>query len=161
MDKESIIKKIKASGSSKIKFAVVDTDGVLRGKYLHKDKFLNSLETGMGFCDVIFGWDVEDTCYDNAKLTGWHTGYPDAKVKIDTETFREIPWEDGLPFFLADLSPEGKQAAACPRTLLKKINTECASLGFKTLFSLEYEWFHTSEITDCAVCGEFFKTLSS
>ena len=142
MDRETIIKKIKASGSSKIKFAVVDTDGVLRGKYLHKDKFLDSLDSGMGFCDVVFGWDMGDSCYDNASLTGWHTGYPDAKVKIDPETLREIPWENGLPFFLADLSPESKQAAACPRSLLKKIIAECDSLGFKTLFALEYEWYN-------------------
>jgi len=42
------------------------------------DKFKSVAEKGFGFCDVIFGWDAGDVAYDNARFTGWHTGYPDA-----------------------------------------------------------------------------------
>ena len=42
-----------------------DIDGILRGKYLHHDKFLAAVEGGFGFCDVVFGWDCGDQCYDN------------------------------------------------------------------------------------------------
>ena len=35
-----IIKEIKKSDIKKVKVAVSDIDGVLRGKYLNKDKFL-------------------------------------------------------------------------------------------------------------------------
>ncbi len=35
------------------------------------------------FCNVVFGWDAADVCYDNARYTGWHTGYPDALVRLD------------------------------------------------------------------------------
>ena len=31
-------------------------DGVLRGKYLARDKFFSALEQGFGFCDVVLGW---------------------------------------------------------------------------------------------------------
>src|SRR5438552_12190867 len=60
-----------------VKIAVTDVDGVLRGKYLHRDKFLSALEKGFGFCDVIVGWDSNDQLYDNVAYTGWHTAYPD------------------------------------------------------------------------------------
>ena len=39
-----------------VKVALTDVDGILRGKYMHVDKFLKTAESGFGFCDVIFGW---------------------------------------------------------------------------------------------------------
>ena len=75
---------------TKIKIGGFDIDGILRGKYIHRDKFDSSTESGLGFCDVIFGWDSADALYDNAKVTGWHTGYPDMLAKIDLSTFRVI-----------------------------------------------------------------------
>ncbi len=65
-----------------IKVGLFDVDGVMRGKYMHRDKFLSALEGGFGFCDVVLGWDSNDQLYDNVSLTGWHTGYGDAKVQI-------------------------------------------------------------------------------
>ena len=51
--------------------------GILRGKYVSLcEKFWGALEEPIGFCDVIFGWDAADVLYDNANVTGWHTGYP-------------------------------------------------------------------------------------
>src|ERR1700688_2220240 len=59
---------------TRVKAAVSDIDGILRGKYLHKDKFFSAADGGFGFCDVVFGWDMNDQCYDNTTLTGWHQG---------------------------------------------------------------------------------------
>ena len=65
-------------------------------------KFESALEKGFGFCDVVLGWDSNDQLYDNTKLTGWHTAYPDAAVRVLPETMRLIPFENDLPFFLAE-----------------------------------------------------------
>ena len=69
------LKAVRESGTGKVKVAVSDIDGVLRGKYLHIDKVLGAAQPhpngGFGFCDVVFGWDANDNCYDNATLTGW------------------------------------------------------------------------------------------
>jgi glutamine synthetase len=143
MNRKEIIEKIKNAESSKIKFAVADIDGILRGKYIHKEKFLSAVESGIGFCDVIFGWDCSDKCYENTEVTGWQTGYPDAKATIDVNTFREIPWENSTPFFLGDFSDDKKYAeSVCSRSLLKKVAAESESLGFKPIFSQEFEWFN-------------------
>ncbi len=64
--------------SEKIRFhkvAVVGIDGVLRGQYIDRAKFSSALHKGFGFCDVVLGWDSQDELYDNATLSGWHTGY--------------------------------------------------------------------------------------
>ena len=72
--------------ASHVKLGVFDLDGILRGKYVSRDKFESAAQSGLGFCDVIFGWDSSDALYDNVRYTGWHTGYPDAHARIDLAT---------------------------------------------------------------------------
>lgn len=143
MTKQEIIDFLEESRHSKVKVAIVDIDGVLRGKFMHVDKFISTLKTGFGFCDVVFGWDMMDESYDNVSVTGWHTGYPDAAARIDVTTFRQIPWEDDTPFFLADFSRENKdEETVGPRALLKRINEKAQNLGYEPTFSQEFEWFN-------------------
>jgi glutamine synthetase len=130
----------------KFKFAVCDIDGILRGKILHRSKILKGLEDGYGFCNVIFGWDSADVCYDRGTVSGWHTGYPDAMARLDLNTFRRIPWENELGFYLGDFAgAEPGIAAACPRNLLRRIEQESRGMGYLPQFALEYEWFNFQE----------------
>ena len=140
---KAIIQHISAANTEKIKLAVTDIDGILRGKMISFEKFLSVAEKGFGFCDVVFGWDAGDAAYDNANITGWHSGYPDALATVDLQTFRQIPWEHDLPFFLADFSNEQSHLAnICPRTLLKKIKKQALDAGYTPYFSQEFEWFN-------------------
>ena len=146
MDKQQIVSYLKEKGTDKIKFAFADIDGVLRGKLIHHKKFSDGLQTGYGFCDVVFGWDSSDKCDENIKLTGWHTGYPDQPCRIDLSTFRPVPWQDDIPFFLADFSKaDGNDLVACPRSLLKRIAKECEAMDFHPEFAQEFEWFNFRE----------------
>lgn len=128
------------------KFAFADIDGILRGKMISRKKFLDSLEEGVGFCDVVFGWDSADQLYDKGSITGWHTGYPDRPARIDLSTLRFIPWQDNIPFFIADFSsPDGNDLAACSRSLLKRIAARSAEMGYRPEFAQEFEWFNFCE----------------
>jgi glutamine synthetase len=143
MNNQEIIDQLGVGEVAKIKLAFTDIDGILRGKTISRDKFMEITEAGTGFCDVIFGWDANDNCYDNSEITGWHTGFPDAKMHPDISTFRKIPWDNGLPFFIADFSGEdGKYSSICPRSLLKQIKQQAAEMGFISLFAQEFEWFN-------------------
>src|SRR5271170_5893553 len=118
----AVLDEIRKSEVQKVKVAITDVDGILRGKYLNKEKFLSAADSGFGFCNVVFGWDASDVCYDNADYTGWHTGFPDAQANIDLATHRQIPWENRQPFFLADfVNSDGSPLEICPRQLLKKV----------------------------------------
>src|SRR5260370_6927790 len=99
---EELLKDLEQRGITKAKIGGFDVDGVLRGKYVSIDKLKSAIKGGFGFCDVIFGWDISDVLYDNAQVTGWHTGYPDAHAVLDLSTLRPIPWEPGVVPFLAD-----------------------------------------------------------
>ena len=137
---DAVLSEIARSKHEKVKVAITDLDGILRGKYLHKEKFLSAAESGFGFCNVVFGWDSADVCYDNATYTGWHTGYPDALARIDLSTYRSIPWDDGVPFFLGDFDLD-----VCPRQLLKRVLARGQKAGFAPKCGVEYEWFNFKE----------------
>lgn len=145
MATEEIIEAIEKYEGNKVKFAVADIDGILRGKTISKSKFLKALDEEFSFCNVVFGWDANDAVYDNSKVTGWHTGYPDSNATIDLSTFRTVPWADDIPFFLADFSSSEELSAICPRTLLKGISQQCKEMGYKPLFANEFEWFNFRE----------------
>lgn len=134
------------SGINKVKIAVTDLDGVMRGKYLSLDKFENLIENTGGFCDCIFGWDVADILYDNAKFTGWHTAYPDALFRIDFTSERMIP-DENVPFFLADfVTSDGKSMhPVCPRNVLKRVLQKAEGMGFGAHWAFEYEFFLFNE----------------
>ena len=118
----NILQQLAEQNTEKVKIAITDIDGILRGKMISYEKFCSIVEKGFGFCNVIFGWDANDAAYDNVQYSGWHTGYPDATAVVDVNTFRQIPWENDTPFFLADFRDEkGNDLQVCPRSLLKKI----------------------------------------
>ena len=146
MDKNEIIQYVKDHPSGKVKIALTDIDGILRGKYISTEKFLSVVDGNTGFCDVIFGWDSNDAAYDNVKYTGWHTGYPDAPATIDLSTFRKIPWENDVPFFLGEMiDKDGKPSSVCPRQLLKKVLNDANAEGYLPFFSQEFEWYNFAE----------------
>ncbi len=146
MSTEQIIEYVSKHPSGRVKVAITDIDGVLRGKYISSEKFVSVVNGNLGFCDVIFGWDMADQAYDNNSFTGWHSGYPDAKVKLSINSFRKIPWENDLPFFLGEfVDATGNALDICPRQLLQKIITNATAAGFEAKFSQEFEWFNFIE----------------
>ncbi|MEC7242354.1 MAG: glutamine synthetase [Myxococcota bacterium] len=130
---------------SHVKVGVFDMDGVLRGKYMSREKFISSLKKGFGFCDVVLGWDSDDQLYDNVNFTGWHTGYPDAPVRLLPETCRELPWESTV-FFLGEFSDQAEPL--CPRGTLRKAVAKAAEMGLVASAAVEYEFFVFDETPD-------------
>lgn len=129
---------VEARGLSHVKIGLFDNDGLMRGKYLRRDKFFAVLENGGAFCDVVLGWDVKDQLYDNVQFTGWHTGYPDAPIRILPETCRELPLENSL-LFLGEFS--GPPETVCPRGTLRRVIAKAEAMGFDPFGALEYEFF--------------------
>lgn len=121
------------------KIGVFDIDGIMRGKYVDREKFLSVCKSGFGFCDVVLGWDSADVLLDNLQVSGWHTGYRDAPVELDLSTLRRLVIEDDTVLAFGDFT--GDYAAVCPRTLLKRQIQRANALGFVPKAALEYEFF--------------------
>ncbi|MBI1180097.1 MAG: glutamine synthetase [Alphaproteobacteria bacterium] len=122
-----------------VKVGVFDVDGVLRGKYMSRGKFLSALEKGFGFCDVVLGWDSNDQLYDNVSLTGWHTAYPDAAVRLLPDTCRAVPMEGDMLLFLGEFA--GEAEGACPRGVLRRVLGRAESMGLSVRAAAEFEFF--------------------
>jgi glutamine synthetase len=131
-----------AKGIAKAKIGGFDVDGVWRGKYVSLEKLRSAVKGGLGFCDVVFGWDLADALYDNARVTGWHTGYPDAHAVIDPSTARVIPWEPDTAALILDfVNEDGSPYEPSPRQLLQRIGRRARAMGFLPRFGSEYEYF--------------------
>ena len=146
----TIIAAVRNAPGNRVKVAVSDIDGVLRGKYLHKDKFYSAAEGGFGFCDVVFGWDMMDVTYDNTTLTGWHKGFPDVLAKIDLGTYRTVPvgrQRAVLPRRIRRPERTARKSPLpiCPRQVLKRVLKRAEKLGFTAMCGMEYEWFNFAE----------------
>ncbi|MGY0398468.1 MAG: glutamine synthetase family protein [Ostreibacterium sp.] len=129
----------------RIKLAVCDTDGILRGKYISREKFDQVVEKGLGFCDVIFGWDSDDKLYGRDSYTGWQKAFPDAWASIDIESARLLPTEDNRSIlFLMDFNTH-EAAAVCPRSILKRILNRLADNGLMATVGAEFEFFLFNE----------------
>ena len=143
---ELLRKEFAQAGIKKVKLGAFDVDGILRGKYVSLEKFWSAADSFLGFCDVVFGWDSADQLYDNAQVTGWHTGYPDLKCTIDLSTYRVIPWEPDTAAFLMDFEEaSGKPLAVSPRQLLQRVDQKAKSMGLQVKASSEYEFFIFAE----------------
>jgi glutamine synthetase len=112
------LKIVKQRGLTHVKVGVHDIDGILRGKYIHVDKFRSALEGGFGFCDVVLGWDMNDQLYDNVT-------------------------EPGNLFFLCEFV--GKAEEICPRGTLRHVLERARKLGFEVKVGFEYEFFVFAE----------------
>lgn len=121
---------------TRVKVAGIDVDGILRGKLMAKEKFLSIAEEGFGFCSVIFGWDMHDQFYTRElKISNKENGYRDIIAVPDLSTFRRIPWEDNVPFFLVNfLDPDTQRPiCTCPRSLLRTAAERLERSGYRAL----------------------------
>ena len=133
-------------GIEHVKVGLFDGDGILRGKYISRDKFLSALDKGLGFCDVVLGWDLNDQLYDNVAFTGWHTAYPDAAVRVLPATARDIPFEPRTALFLCEFA--GRAETVCPRAVLRRVTERGRARGYAISAAVEFEFFMFAETPD-------------
>ena len=133
-------------GIEHVKIGVFDGDGILRGKYVNRAKFLASLDKGLGFCDVVLGWDSNDQLIDNLKYTGWHTAFPDAPLRVLPDTWREIPFEPKSVLVLCEFA--GRAESVCPRATLRRVLARAAAMGCTVNAAAEFEFFMFAETPD-------------
>jgi len=126
-----------------IKVGVFDIDGIMRGKYMAATSFCPRSTRATAFATFVLAWDSNDQLYDNVSLTGWHTAYPDAAVRLLPETTRLIPFENDLPLVLSEFT--GAHEAACPRGTLRRVLKRAEGMGFECRQRVEFEFFMFEE----------------
>ncbi|OJT09112.1 Type-1 glutamine synthetase 2 [Trametes pubescens] len=109
----------------------------------------------------ILGWDMHDTVYSKELLiSNRANGYRDLIASIDLATYRRIPWENDVPFFLVSfLDPDTREPIfADPRGVLSKVTENAQSKGWRCIAGCEYEYFQFKETAD-SLAKKNFKDL--
>ena len=132
------------AGERPAMLGLADIDGVLRGKFVSARKLRSLRAKDGGFCDCVFGWDMDDALYEgfgDAPVTGWHSGFPDARYRLVAASERALP-DAGTPYFVGEFADDaGGDHAICPRTLLRRVLARAAGQGLSARAGLEYELF--------------------
>ncbi len=142
---EQKLAQYREKGVTKVKLGLTDMDGVIRGKYVNVDKFAGLLEKLGGFCDCVFGWDVDDQLYEAGQYTGWHTGFPDTGFRLLVDTERWLP-DENCPYFIGEfVELDGGVHPLCPRTRMGVVLERFAEAGMAVRSGFEYEFFVFAE----------------
>ncbi|RDW60716.1 hypothetical protein BP6252_12099 [Coleophoma cylindrospora] len=129
------------AGDNKVKVAGVDADGLLRGKIISKAKFLAVATAGFGMSSALFGWDMHDVIHTTSTTyNAKEGGFADFIATPDLRSFRRIPWENNIPFFLLHFSMGGKPVMPCSRSILKAKCNELRQHGYQAKAGVELEF---------------------
>jgi hypothetical protein len=88
------------------------------------------------------GWDIHDAVYSRELLiSNRANGYHDILASIDLSTYRRLPWENNVPFFLVSFFDPDTRQPLCvdPRGVLKKATEIAKSRGLECISGVEYE----------------------
>ena len=85
----------------------------------------------------------DQTYFRELKISNSENGYKDLIAKIDLGSYRRIPWERNIPFFLVSFfDPDtDKSISACPRSLLRRVLGKVKKAGYGAMAGAEYEFF--------------------
>ncbi len=87
---------------------------------LHIDKFASAVQSGFDLVTSSLVGTQPMRVTTIPRTPSWHSGYPDAEVRLDPHTFREVPWDNKVPFSGDFVDAQGAALPICPRQLLKK-----------------------------------------
>lgn len=88
------------------------------------------------------GWDIHDAVYTRElAISNRENGYRDVLAQVDLSTYRRIPWENNVPFFLVSfLDPISlKPLCVDPRGVLRLTCERAVEMGLKCIAGVEYE----------------------
>ena len=77
----------------------------------------------------------DQTYFKELKISNKDNGYRDIIAIPDLSSYRRIPWEDNVPFFLVSFNdPDtGGRLSACPRSLLTTASEKIEKNGMVAL----------------------------
>jgi glutamine synthetase len=148
---EGALRVLQETDAEFVTVGIVDTQGMLRGKYVSRRKFESALRDGMGIPAVTLGLDFHDVMAANATVGGADTGYFDALVRVIPESCRVIPWEPVGRNLFFQLEYADETAAVCTRNVLHRVLARAEAQGLVPVTGLEYEFTLFRETSDTVV----------
>jgi glutamine synthetase len=123
-----------------------DTWGALRGKRIPASQFSRVAGGGLAIADAAFAWDPLCVVFEVA-FTNMETGYPDMLIWPDPETFRVLPWRDGVATVMCDCTRvySDDPIELDPRHIVRKAEARLAEAGYTAMVATEIEFYLCDE----------------
>lgn len=131
---------VEERGAKNVTIAMSDMHGLLRGKYISRDKLNSVLENGWGMPPLILALDFDDIIMEAPGGLDGSDGYADVMARALPETCREIPWESPERNLLMLAEFAGDMEALCPRGIYRRIAHKAADMGFQPYHACELEF---------------------
>ena len=142
MADDRIEKLIKEAGVETVIVTACDFYGHPRGKRLPVEEFYKIKDKGISFSSWYIVTNLADEIVPNTTLTSLEAGLPDICIKPDLDSFRLAPWHEKTAIVLCDFfRPDGTPLAACPRSILKRLEQKARDMGFLANFASELELY--------------------
>lgn len=156
---EDVRRIIQETDAEFVTVGLVDTQGMVRGKYLSRGKFLSALDQGMGIPAVTLGLDYNDVIAETAAVSDASRGYYDAVVRVVPDSCRQVPWEPERRNLFFQLEYADDTAAVCPRSVFKRMLARAEAMGLVPYAGVELEFTLFRE-TPMSVIEKGFKNLA-
>lgn len=140
-----------------------DVLGVTRSKDLMVSQLERSAHHGPAFCQGVWVTTTEGGVLEAGKIA--EDGLQDLVTEIDPNTIRDLPWEPGLAYVVADAkNPDGSPNMFSPRTVVKVLMDEYKKHGLVPVVGPELEFYIAratedgSWVRDHEVTGHVYTT---
>ncbi|MHB1681445.1 MAG: glutamine synthetase family protein [Bacilli bacterium] len=137
MNSEEVLRQAEQAGLQQIQFLYVDNGGAIRGKVTHVNHLRERMKSGIGLTPAMQAMNMLDQLQPIPEMG------PVGEIRLmpDPSSFRVLPYQPRVGSMMCDmLSLDHQPWAACPRSYLKRIIAEAASLGFNIMATYEDEF---------------------
>jgi glutamine synthetase len=142
--REQLESMIRSGEIDTVNMVFPDLQGRLVGKRTTGRFFLDSVaDNGTENCDYLIACDMDNNPVDGYRFASYAKGYGDMLATADWDTIRITPWVPGTAMVMCDLRDidSGELIDVAPRTILRRQEQACASLGFQAMVASEIEFF--------------------
>lgn len=145
---------LQEKGIDVLRVVFADVLGVTRSKDLLVSQLEKAAGNGPAFCQGVWVTTTQGGVVDAEDIAG--DGLQDLLTQIEPDTIRELPWEPGVAYVVADaLNPDESPNLFSPRTVLRKVISEYLKLGLVPVVGPELEFY----IADRIPGGGFKRSL--
>jgi glutamine synthetase len=125
-----------------VECAFPDAHGILRGKRIPVQQFLDRAHTGFDIANAALIWNRTCDVLQDVEYANFDTGYPDMSAVADLSTFRPIPWRPGSASVLCSCHEhDGSDVSVSTRSILAKIVDEARGMGYEPMVAAELEFY--------------------
>lgn len=142
----SVAESLRARQIDILRVVYPDVLGITRSKDLMVSQLERSAQHGPAFCQGVWVTTTEGGVLEAGRIA--EDGLQDLVTQIDPSTIRDLPWEPGVAYVVADAkNPDGSPNQFSPRTILKTIVEKYRERGLIPVVGPELE-FYIAQVTD-------------